>query len=342
MAVSTTEGLRWGTPVNLGGSFTEDVAVAANADGRLLVIYQGGGNTMYASWQNQDLSWTKDRELVPNARLVGTPAALRGKDGRIYVFWRSQDNRLMRVQQNRINGDFGSPDAITTGVNSNPAPVLNANGRISVFYIGGERAIWETRQKSLSGTDFTTPVSLGGEAKGERLAAALAADGRISFVHIGRNDELWTNTQKADDATEWEGYAKITTGAKGGLHILPDCNGHLDVHYWGSNNESWWFGQVTGYGSFSTSTRSLGGTLNGIPRSVLAADGRQHVFARGSSDALLTAAQKDPGSLEYVPFGDITGGVHNNPVPALSRDGRVFVFYRGGEGALWYAFQERV
>ncbi|MGW0532260.1 hypothetical protein [Streptomyces sp. NPDC003032] len=341
MAPPTTTGMRWGTPINLGGSFTEDVAVAPNADGRLLVIYQGGGNTLYASWQNHDLNWTKDKELVPNARIVGTPAALRGRDGLIHVFWRSRDNQLMRVRQNEINGGFGTPTAITGGVNSNPTPVLNANGRISIFYIGGERAIWETRQKALDSADWNTPVNLGGTAKGERLAAGLAADGRVSVVHIGQGDEAFTNTQKAADATEWEGYAKITTGVKGGLHVLPDCNGHLDVHYWGSNNESWWFGHVTGYSSFSKTTYSLKGNLTGIPRSILAADGRQHVFVRGSGDQLLTAAQKERGSLEYVPFADITSGVNNNPVPALSRDGRIFVFYRGGEGALWHAFQER-
>ncbi|MFG3253947.1 hypothetical protein [Streptomyces sp. NPDC048172] len=339
MAASTTTGMRWAVPQSLGGRFAGEVGVASHADGRLHVFHRGEDGTLRSSWQNRDLSWTRDRELVPEARTAGSPAAVRGRDGRIHVCWRDGENRLMRVRQHEVNGAFGPPAPLTTGLNSDPVLTLNANGRISVFYTGIEGSLWEARQSGLDSYDWNTPVSLGGWARG-RPAAARAGDGRVSVVHIGRDDEAWANTQKGPDATEWEGFARVAGGVRDGLHVLPDCNGHLDVHYRGERGESRWFGQVTGYGGFSTTTYGLNEHLVGTPRSALACDGRQHVFARGAHGRLLTAAQQRPGSLEYGEFAELTSGADDDPVPALGRDGRLFVFYRGEDGALWYVNQE--
>jgi hypothetical protein len=44
-----------------------------------------------------------------SSAIDGAPSAIRGKDGRIRVFYRTPDNRIEVIPQTAVNSAFGSP-----------------------------------------------------------------------------------------------------------------------------------------------------------------------------------------------------------------------------------------
>ncbi|AEH07887.1 MULTISPECIES: hypothetical protein [Protofrankia] len=330
MAISTTPGTNWGTWINLEGSFVDVPSAVLNADNRVSVFVQGGSNTLWSRYEQRDRAWAGWMQH-PGSRVAGAPNAIRGKDGKIRVFYRTPDNHIEVITQNAINGGFGAPVDLISNVGGDPAAALNADGRIQVFFRGSDDALWYIHNQGLLYEQYTPPASLGG-AIYATPSPALDGSGRIVVAVKGGSDTLYTIQQKSwNSADAWEAFSSETTGVTSRPTVTLDASAHVQIFYRGSDGAAWRVGQRSDYDSFETSV-SLRGQILGEPTAFLGQDGRVHAFVKGANEkALWVAVQQTENQPTYFDFqnlGGVIGDVHPQAVIANSEN-LLYVFVQG-------------
>lgn len=148
-----------GTPS--GASFGSDStpAVAPSADGRLELFVVGNDETLWhtrqtapnggwSDWASHDAPFgTKLQRLRP---AVGSAA-----DGRLELFAVSEDAALWHLRQTTPNGGWaqwfshGAPPV--PGLAGSPAAVQGPDGRLELFVVGTDGALWQLSQTAPEG-----------------------------------------------------------------------------------------------------------------------------------------------------------------------------------------------
>ncbi len=341
MAVSTTSGTAWGTWANLEGSIFDVPSPALNADDRIWVFVRGGSNTLWSRSQQRDRNWGAWQQHQGSS-IDGAPCAIRGRDGKIRVFYRTPDSRIEVITQTAINASFGAPQQIVTAVGGDPAAALNADGRIQVFFRGADAALWYVRNTDLQYERYTGPTSLGGTIFATP-SPVLDGSGRIVVAMLGGSDSLWTIQQKAwNSADLWESMRSETSGVTTRPTATVDASAHAQIFYRGSDGAVWRVGQSADYDSFESSV-SVGGQILGWPTGYLGQDGRLNVFVKGTDNALWVAVQQAENQVGYGIFqslGGTIGEIHPQGVIGDSENLlHVFVQGAGAPKALWLARQ---
>src|SRR6266581_2318788 len=136
-------------------------------------------------------------------------------DGRLEVFAAGNDGALWHIWQTAPNGTWSSWASLGTLSNvqflSGYTVGKNADGRLEVFTVGSDGALWHIWQTTAGGNWYNTWFS-SGKPSGMDLQPSPTlvrnADGRLEVVAAGTDGALWHIWQTAPNGT-WSSWAYL-------------------------------------------------------------------------------------------------------------------------------------
>jgi hypothetical protein len=189
----------WGAWASLGGTVASAPAVGRFAGGQLVVFVRGTNDLLYARMQltagTPFAGWV---QLGGGTTFAGTPVVIANGDGRLEVFARGRDARLLHVwQSGDAFGEFGAWQAFAgnAAVSSDPAPTLSADGRIGVFVVNTDGSVWHIWQGAPN-SPFGSWAGLGGRVAGG-LSVVRNLDGRLEVFGRGSAGDLQVSWQSS-------------------------------------------------------------------------------------------------------------------------------------------------
>ena len=214
---------------------------------------------------------------------------------------------------------------------TNTTASVNSDGRLEVFNIATDGAVWDIWQTAPN-NGWSTFLNLGGVVK--QLVTGLNADGRLEVFGIGSDNAAWHNWQTAPHAGPWSGW-KTMGGYVKQLTSARNKDGRQELFGIGSDNALWHNWQTAPNGSWS-GWGSMGGVVKEI-KAASNADGRIEIFAIGSDNALWHIWQTAPnnGWSGWASLGGYVKGLKT----INNADGRLEVFAIGSNNALWHIWQ---
>jgi len=242
----------------------------------------------------------------------------------------------------------------------------NEDGRLEIFAIGSDSALWHTHQTKPNQSTWSGWSNLGTPTAGtalSRLAVGQNEDGRLEVFAIDSDGSLWHTYQPKPGQGPWSGWASLGTPTGGialyTLAVGQNKDGRLEVFAIGSNGSLWHTYQPKpGQGPWSD-WASLGTPTVGVKLYTLAVeqnkDGRLEVFAGGGSPgkgefgltnvALWHRYQTQPNQTSWSGWTSLSTPTTTTsspyPVVGQNKDGRLEVFAVGSDGALWHTWQPK-
>src|SRR5260370_24571733 len=155
-----------GTPTS---TIELSLTVAQNTDGRLEVFTVGTDGTLWHIWQTiPDKSWSNWDPLTkpPNTNVLVVPGVGKNADGRLEVFTIGSDGALWHTWQTAPGQrrgfswfSSGQPAASIANARFPPSVAQNTDGRLEVFTVGSDGALWHICQATPNGTwsNWTSP-----------------------------------------------------------------------------------------------------------------------------------------------------------------------------------------
>ncbi len=194
---------------------------------------------------------------------------------------------------------------------SDPAVAVNTDGRIEVFILGGDSALWQIEQSS-AGNPFGSFTSLGGSLTGNP-AVAVNANGNLEAFARGVDGSLWHTIQVSADSPQWTGFASLGGFITSDPSVAVNTDGRVEAFARGGDNALWHIWQSTAGGAWGQ-WYTLGGTLSGGVTPALNTDGILAAFANYADNSLWYMAQTSPGNWSAPPS--------NSPLSILSAASR--------------------
>jgi hypothetical protein len=283
----TTAWYGHGTPPGL--SSTGSPSLFRSKDGRLQLFAVGSDGALWQIGQtapNSGWSGWVSHGMPPNAgHLAGRPAVAASADGRLEVLIRGVDGALWHIWETSPNGNWsdwlshGSPAGVQLNdLWGSPVIAANTEGRLEVFSIGSDNAVWHIWQIAPNGgwsewKSHGTPPGI--QFDNAHPALAASADGRLELFVSGadrfENRELWHiwQTSPSGDWANWYshghppnastpgsvgvwGAPAVALNSQGCLELFIACDDTQLWHIWQTAaNQGWssWLshGQPTGY-----------------------------------------------------------------------------------------------
>jgi M6 family metalloprotease-like protein len=207
-----------------------------------------------------------------------------------------------------------------------PVAIKNQDGRIEVFAVGADGALWHLWQTAPNGP-FAAWHSLGGNVR--EPIAIRNQDGRIELFAVGADRALWHLWQTAPNGPfdQWHSLG----GDVREPVAIQNQDGRIEIFAVGANDALWHLWQRAPNGPFDA-WHSLGGNVR-EPVAVRNQDGRIELLAVGADQALWHLRQTAPNG-PFDAWSSLGGNVRQ-PVAIQNQDGRNEVFARGADGALW-------
>lgn len=187
---------------SLGGPIKDNtnLAVARNSDGRLEIFAIGTNSQLYHKWQIAagGTSWSAWSSLQGN--IISNPAVIRNSDGRLDVFAVGSDNSLWHRSQTSSASSTSWTQYQTLGGNmrdgSDVSLSRNADGRLEVFVVQNDNALWHKWQITPGSATWSAFESLQGAVRiGGDPAAIANKDGRLEVFVPGTDNALWHKWQ---------------------------------------------------------------------------------------------------------------------------------------------------
>ncbi len=305
------------------------------------------GNVWH-KWIQTDGTWSGWTSLGSPTGGAKQSGAIMGinMDGSLEVF-------VTGASDGAVYNSYESPSGWTAfsslggggGNLSSPAVILDNDGRLNLFVVGGNNAIWWDKQTVPGGSWMGWTQITGTMAKsGEAPTAILNASGNLEvFYNKSDNSEVchvWQMTSGGSSDWTWNGQTALGGGANlSGLSATRNTDGRLDVSVVGSNNKVWHNWQTTaggswnGWASFDTSQSAVSGQA---PCLTVNQSGALEMFINGTNGHVYRNWQTTPGG-GWNGWADMGGGGNN-----LTRfwgvtqaDGDLEVFVVGGNNAIW-------
>ena len=224
-----------------------------------------------------------------------------------------------------------------------PAVARNSDGRLEVFVIGADHALYHKSQILAGGSSGWTGYStLGGNIIGNPVVAQ-NTDGRLEVFVIGADHALLHLSQLTAGSTSWSGFTSLGGYIIGNPAAARNSDGRLEVFVIGSNHALYHKYQLAAGSTNSWSGyTSLGGYIISNPVAGQNSDSRLEVFVIGSDHALyhifqLAASSSNSWSGYAYLGGSILG--NTNPAAALNSQGQLQVFVVGTNKSIMYKFQ---
>ncbi|WP_162129647.1 immunoglobulin-like domain-containing protein [Candidatus Nitrosopumilus sediminis] len=225
------EGGVWTDWVNIPG-FAKKISVAKNQDGRLEIFHLGSDDKIYHKWQQitgDNNTWTdwfsggdvqgwgKDIKVIPN------------QDGRLEMFYIGTDNRIYHNYQNAPNSSWHGEQKLYPEWNTNVFAkkidaIQNKDGRIEVFIIRDDNALWHNYQwgstwgpsPAYGWSDFQ-PL----EGTLSELDVSRNENGSLEVFAIGSDAGIHHKNQHGTPENSgpsgWQNWAKVIGGE--GTHL---------------------------------------------------------------------------------------------------------------------------
>jgi hypothetical protein len=219
-------------------------------------------------------------------------------DGRLEVFALGGDRGLWHTWQQSPRGSGNEVDAQTwggwetlTGTDLQQIVVgSNADGRLEVFALGGDRGLWHVWQQSPNGA-WGDWQSLGGTELQE-LVLGTNADGRLEVFALGGDRGLWHIWQQSPNGA-WGGWQSLDGTDLQAIAVGSNADGRLEVFSIGGDRGLWHVWQLSPNGDWG-GWQSLGGTDLQQIAVGSNADGRMEVFGVGGDQRLWHIRQASP------------------------------------------------
>ncbi len=337
--------------------------VAQNTDGRLEVFTVGTDGTLWHIWQTiPDKLWSNWDPLTkpPHTNVLVVPGVGKNADGRLEVFTIGSDGALWHIWQTAPgHGPWfnwfssGQPAASIANAQFPPSVAQNTDGRLEVFTVGSDGALWHIYQEAPNGT-WSSWTPLG---KPPNLTAVNVpvvgknADGRLEVFTIGSDGALWHTWQTAPGHGPWFNWfssgqpAASIANAQFPPSVAQNTDGRLEVFTIGSDGALWHIWQTTPNGTWSN-WASLGlpqaASITSPPTVEKNKDGHLEVLVSGHDGALWHIWQTVPGNGwgNWASLGTPPNIVINSsPYVSENADGRLEAFANGSDGALWHCWQ---
>jgi hypothetical protein len=222
-----------------GAGLQMGLTVVSNTDGRLEAFGGGSDGALWHIWQTTpNGTWSPWSSLNSPA---GFPVAGRDADGRIEVF--TLNEGLWHIGQTTAGGNWnttsfslGQPSA-TVGAAPATTPVVsqNADGRLEVFTLDSDGAIWHISQTSPGG-DWSAWSSLSRPANTQFTTLPTVgrnADGCLEVLVTGNDGALWhiVQTSPGGGWNTWDtlGAPPNTSLTFSGPFVAANTDGRLEV-----------------------------------------------------------------------------------------------------------------
>ena len=214
----------------------------------------------------------------------------------------------------------------------------NSDGRLEVFGIGTDRALWHLWQTAPHAGPWSSWASLSGVVI-SYPAVALNSDGRLEVFARGTDNALWHIWQTAPHAGPWSAWASLGGTITSNPEVFVNSDGRLEVFARGTDDALWHIWQTVPHAGPWSGWSSLGGVITSDPTVIDNSDGRLEVFARGTDYALWHVWQTAPHAGPWSAWSSLGGIITSEAPTALNSDGRLEVFVRGTDRALWHIWQ---
>jgi hypothetical protein len=250
---------------------------------------------------------------------------------------------------------LGAPGGVPANLFQPPYAIQNADGRLEVFLVSSNTALWHIWQQT-PGKAWSTWASRDNPYRmNSSLFAARHADGRIEFFTLGPATEgsgevLWHSLRTTPGGNWGSWFSLGSPSAPVGLNDLlgveSNPDGRLEVFAAGSDDALWHIWQLTPNGLWS-SWNSLGtppNTVFGNPASSITnADGRIEIFTSGTDRNRWHIWQIAPGG-SWSSWNSLgaPGSGRSEQILTVSRnaDGRLEVFTPDDDGLLYHIWQQ--
>jgi hypothetical protein len=187
----------------------------------------------------------------PGVLLNSAPAVAAGADGRLEVFGASEEAALWHIRQTAPNNGWsdwvshGTPSGVLFGSDSTPAIATSADGRLELFTVGNDGALWHMWQTAPGGGwshwrshDAPPEVNL----QRCRPAVARSARGRLELFVVGDDAALWHRYQTTPNGgwSRWLSHgAPQPAGLMGSPAVVPSEDGRLELFVVGTDGALW-------------------------------------------------------------------------------------------------------
>jgi hypothetical protein len=343
--------------------------VTPSADGRLEMFFVAtdliNNGSMWHQWQtapnNGWSGWENTFGFPPGTQGFRRPPAVAANaDGRLEFFAATTDGTLWhRWQTAPSNGwsDYGSFGALPTGGNAvpgTPAVASNQDGRLELFVVGADSALWHRWQTAPNnGWSDWSPLNA---PSGVQLVPlpptlALSADGRLELFITGSDGALWHRWQTAPN-NGWSDWETMNTPAQAQFSMAStpavgrSADGRFELFAVGTDADLWHRYQTAAGNGWSGSWEAMGTppgdtfSQQSTPAIAPDDDGRLELFVMGSGGTLYHRGQTDMsnGWSDWEAFSN--NAMFNHlavPVVAPNADGRleIFLVAEGGVSHRW-------
>jgi peptidoglycan/xylan/chitin deacetylase (PgdA/CDA1 family) len=197
--------------------------------------------------------------------------------GRIQLFIRGSDYSLWEMVSNDGGDNWGSWAFLGGLLNSGPVVTSDLSGRMDVFALGFDRAIWQKTYDPTTG--FGRWQSVGGQFTSSPAAVSWGLD-RIDLFGRGLDKALWHRAFYSGPDLGWQSLGGVLTTGPG---VGAWASDRLDVFAGGQDRALW---HKAWDGTAWSEWQSLGGYLTGDPAASSVAPNQLDVFVRGGDRAM--------------------------------------------------------
>jgi hypothetical protein len=181
------------------------LALARNQDGNVAVVVTSADEEGFpgAVWRTSE-SPTEQRWISlggPGSGVSSGPAVARNSDGRLEAFVRGKDLAVWHAWQREPGHNWSGWHSLEapSGQRVTSIPVLaqNQDGRLELFTVADDRAVWHRWQQGAGRGPWTAWHSLENQAGGfDELAVGRYVDGRLILFATQREEgALWQREQ---------------------------------------------------------------------------------------------------------------------------------------------------
>src|SRR6266704_3214060 len=293
----------------------------------------------------------------PTVTIKSSPSVGQNTGGRLEVFTIGSDGTLWHIWQTIAGKSWSNWNPLNKPLNTNvlvmPGVGKNADGRLEVFTIASDGALWHIWQTSPGQGPWSNWLSSGQPTTSIANAQfppsiAQNADGRLEAFTVGTDGALWHIYQVAPNGT-WSSWTPLgkppNLNAINAPFVAQNADGRLEAFTVGADGALWHVWQTTPNGVWSN-WASLGlpkaVSITSPPTVEKNKDGRLEVLVSGHDGALWHIWQTVPGSVwsNWDSLGTPPNiAINSSPFVSKNDDARLEPFVNGSDGTLWHCWQ---
>ena len=221
-----------------------------------------------------------------------------------------------------------------------PAVGRNADGRLEVFVVGTDHAVYHKFQTIAGSNSWSGFARLGGYVISNPVVGQ-DADGRLEVFAVGSDHAVWHNEETSvSNSNSYSGFISLGGNIVGDPAVARNTDGTLELFVVEGDKHLYHNFQSAANSNNWVGFSSLGGIVILDPVVAQNEDGRLEVFVIGSDNGIWHKFQTSPSShLSYSGFFSLGGVVIKDPAVGLNTDGRLEVFAVESNNALYHNAQ---